>query len=249
MTWFKVDDGFYSHPKVLSIPRTIRAEALGTWALCGTWSCDKLTDGRIPIHMVEELGGTIEGAEALAAVRLWKRDKTAYTFVNWSEWQYTREQVETNREHERKRKAAARAAKGGDRHDPAATSGDVPAGQVPDTSRTNAVSELPVPSRPGPYPPDSSSMRPSSSKTEDEAVDNSDGLDACATRYGFDGDRVRTELAKVLRGIPEDDDVIRVATAILGRAAKWPDEPTAFLVGAMRKHPHEAAQLAYGGAA
>lgn len=246
MTWLKVDDGFYSHPKVLTIPRALRAEALGTWILCATWSADKLTDGHIPIHMVEELGGTLAGAGALADVRLWRRLKTEFVFVNWEEWQYTREQVEGNRERERKRKAAQRAGKP---HDDAEVSGNVPVGQPRDTAGTNGVSGLPVQSSPVPRLSTHLSESSPVPETGTEPVDNSDGLEACATRYGFDGIRVRKELAKVLGSIPEDDDVIRVATTILGRATQWPDKPTAYLVGSMRKNPMEAEQIAYGGAA
>ena len=72
MSWFKVDDGFYSHPKVLAIPRPMRPVAIGTWLLTGTWSATQLTDGRVPAHMLDELGASPEGAEMLVAVRLWR---------------------------------------------------------------------------------------------------------------------------------------------------------------------------------
>ena len=35
MVWFKVDDGFYSSSKVLSIPRTSRLAAVGLWLRVG----------------------------------------------------------------------------------------------------------------------------------------------------------------------------------------------------------------------
>lgn len=110
MAWFKVDDGFYSHPKVLSIPREARALALGTWIVAGTWSADKLTDGKIPAHMVVELGGSVEGAESLVKVRLWSKTRTGYLFVNWRQFQPTRAEVDARRQGERDRKAAYRAA-------------------------------------------------------------------------------------------------------------------------------------------
>lgn len=109
MSWFQVDDGFFSHPKVLSIPRSIRAEALGTWTLLGTWSASKLTDGKIPAYMIEEIGGTVAGADALVDARLWSRRKGVYSFTKWDKYQLTREQVEHRREAERSRKAEWRA--------------------------------------------------------------------------------------------------------------------------------------------
>lgn len=245
MTWFKVDDGFYSHAKVLSIPRSLRTEALGTWVLCGTWAADKLTDGHVPIHMVEELGGTIAGAEALTEVRLWRRIRTEFVFVNWDEWQYTREEVEGNRKRERERKAEARRKA----HDSGGVSGNVPVGQTADTARTNPVSGLPVPSRPVQgLSTQVDDVRPVP-RTGDEPVDNSDGLEARARLFRFDPVRVRQVLARTMREIPEDDSVMAVGVGILGRAKSVPRDATAYIIGAIRQNPQEAEQLAYGGAA
>lgn len=242
MTWLKVDDGFYSHAKVLSIPRAQRAEALGTWVLCGTWCADKLTDGRVPAHMVEELGGSIEGAEALVVVRLWRRVRDSFVFVNWTEWQYSREQIETNRESERKRKAAARAKA----HEHGAVSGHVPVGQGADTGRTKPVSDIPVQSSPVPNPSTQvNDVRP----VLETGAENADGLDVRSTRFGFDGVRVRRELAKILGSIPDDDTVMHVSTTVLTKAPEWPDDPTAYLIGSIRQSEFEVQQLAYGGAA
>ena len=38
MVWFKVDDGFYSSQKVLSMPRSCRLAAVGLWTMAGNWS-------------------------------------------------------------------------------------------------------------------------------------------------------------------------------------------------------------------
>ena len=37
MAWFKVDDGFHSSRKVLSIPRRSRLAAIGAWTIAGAW--------------------------------------------------------------------------------------------------------------------------------------------------------------------------------------------------------------------
>ncbi|STD70923.1 Uncharacterised protein [Corynebacterium ulcerans] len=34
MTWFKVDDGFYDHPKFLDVPNA----AVGLWVKAGAWA-------------------------------------------------------------------------------------------------------------------------------------------------------------------------------------------------------------------
>lgn len=69
---FKVDDGFYDHPKVRSIPRGApRKGAVTLWTLAGSW-CDRyLTDGLVPSHQIGELGATRREAEWLVAAQLW----------------------------------------------------------------------------------------------------------------------------------------------------------------------------------
>ena len=109
MSWFKVDDGFYGSDKVMLLPRGVRAEAIGTWTLCGTWSADKERDGLVPTHVVEEVGGTFPGAEALVEVKLWKRVRNGYRFINWEKYQPTRAENEARREKDASRQAEYRA--------------------------------------------------------------------------------------------------------------------------------------------
>lgn len=72
MTWFRVDDGFQSHPKVLAIPRgAARLRAIGLWTSVGTWCAKQLTDGRFAPHMIDEMGGNRADARALLQVGLW----------------------------------------------------------------------------------------------------------------------------------------------------------------------------------
>lgn len=138
MTWFRVDDGFYSHDKTIRIPRRLRAEAAGTWLLCGTWSADKERDGFVPEHIVDEVGGTLEGAAALVEAGLWRRRRGGFVFVNWAEFQPTREQLLERRQSETKRKAEYRARKA---RELGAASANVPTGHARDDN---------TPSRPVP---------------------------------------------------------------------------------------------------
>lgn len=113
MVWFYIDDGFYSHTKVVSIPRSIRPEAIGCWTLAGTWAAGKLTDGKVPTHMLEELGCSEAAIEALVTAKLWRRNRHGIVFHNWTEWQKSRAEILGKRETERIRKATERAAKAG----------------------------------------------------------------------------------------------------------------------------------------
>lgn len=110
--WFKVDDTFHSHPKVLSIPRgAARLRAVGLWTALGAWCASQLTDGRFARQMVDEMGGTRADAQRLVAAGLWEETPDGYLFHDWSDWQPTRAAVEADREAARQRMARNRAKK------------------------------------------------------------------------------------------------------------------------------------------
>lgn len=79
MPWFRVDDGFHSHPKVLATSLAAR----GLWVTAGSWSSDHLTDGVVPDHVLASLGGTPELADELVASGLWRRRRNGYHFHEW----------------------------------------------------------------------------------------------------------------------------------------------------------------------
>lgn len=109
MTWFRVDDSFPSHPKVLAIPRgATRMRAVGLWTALGAWCAQQLTDGRFGRHMVAEQGGTPADARQLVEVGLWEVTSDGYAFHDWADWQPTRAQVEADREAARARMRTAR---------------------------------------------------------------------------------------------------------------------------------------------
>lgn len=83
MSWFKVDDGFASSPKVLSIRRRDRLAAIGLWVIAGSWSIGQRTNGEIPAYMVPELGGTDRLAHALVKADLWVSIDDGWRFFEW----------------------------------------------------------------------------------------------------------------------------------------------------------------------
>lgn len=105
MAWFKVDDGFYTSKKVLSIPRQQRLAAVGLWVMAGNWSARELTDGVVPAYVLAEIGATPRLRQALVTARLWLDHGSAgIEFHGWAEYQPTRAKVEDDRERERIRK-------------------------------------------------------------------------------------------------------------------------------------------------
>lgn len=99
MAWFKVDDGFYTSIKFLSIPREYQTEAAGLWLLAGTWSADKLTDGFVPYAVMDMWHFKNETVAQLIAVGLWRHDeeRSGIEFHDWCDYQPTREALTESR--------------------------------------------------------------------------------------------------------------------------------------------------------
>ena len=106
MPWFKVDDTFPHHAKVLAAGNA----AVGLWTRAGAWSMQQLTDGFVPQHVARTLGTPGE-AKRLVDVGLWLRVEGGYEFHQWDQRQPSREKVEAERHAatERQRHARERA--------------------------------------------------------------------------------------------------------------------------------------------
>lgn len=117
---FNVPLGFYDGPEVKSIPRRIRAAAVGVWTLCGTFSANKLQDGYVGPETLRELCCTAAIRAALKATKgpdgqpdpLWidARDG-GIQFTKWVKYQRSRAEVKAYREADAERKRNER--KGG----------------------------------------------------------------------------------------------------------------------------------------
>jgi hypothetical protein len=117
MPWFKIDDGFHGHPKVMNLSPA----DVGVWTLTGTWCANYLTDGKITLPAVRRLGGTEENCQALVAAGLWiDEGGGTYQFKDWTDYQPTKVEVEAEREAARERMRALRAKRKGTtpEHDP-----------------------------------------------------------------------------------------------------------------------------------
>lgn len=154
MTWFFVDDHLHEHAKA----RRAGLEAMGLWALAGSYCADNLTDGFVPVHVPARWSVRWRKlAQQLVAAGLWTvaevGGEQGWLFHDWPEWQKTRQQVLTERAAAAERQRRARESRGKSR----VTSRD--------TSRvTNGVSHtapsLPFPNPEEPTPPTTSSLGP-----------------------------------------------------------------------------------------
>jgi len=102
VTWFKIDDSFYDHPKVFDAPDC----AVALWTRAGTWSARNLTEGFVPAGMPARLCGDPDTAvRELVRRGLWIKASGGYRFHDWHRYEPSKDAVEDLRA---KRAAAGR---------------------------------------------------------------------------------------------------------------------------------------------
>jgi len=94
MTWFKVDDGFWSHPKTLALT----PHAIALWVRAGSYCGKHLTDGYVAAAILPMLQGDHDAAQELIDAGLWTPAKNGYAFHDWEQYQDTRDAVEKRRQ-------------------------------------------------------------------------------------------------------------------------------------------------------
>lgn len=94
MSWFAVDDRFWSHRKVMRLRRSEHyADAIALWALAGSWCTGDETSkhtGHVPLDVLAGLGvrDWEFAVQALVGVRLWEEtdDPEVVAFHDWDFW-------------------------------------------------------------------------------------------------------------------------------------------------------------------
>ena len=94
MPWFRVDDGFYDHPRIEQLPNA----SIGLWVKAGSWCAKHLTNGVIPASVVRRMKGTPSQVGGLIRCGLWVETSTesgakAYAFRDWVDYQIERREV------------------------------------------------------------------------------------------------------------------------------------------------------------
>ena len=120
MPWFKVDDGFHGHPKVVELSLA----AVGIWTLAGSWCAKYLTDGVITLRAIERMEGDEALALELVARGLWLEVAGGYEFKDWAEYQPLKVAIEAERLAARERMIVVRAQKKGVRANTSRTDGE-----------------------------------------------------------------------------------------------------------------------------
>lgn len=108
MPWFRLDDSFHSHPKVIAAGN----EAVGLYVRCGTHAAEHLTDGFVGKETVALYGDDALAAK-LTGVRLWHRARGGWTIHDYLDYNPSREQVERERKATAERQRRYRSATSG----------------------------------------------------------------------------------------------------------------------------------------
>jgi hypothetical protein len=103
MPWVRLDDSFYSHPKVVSAG----AEAVGLYVMALTYASHHLTDGHVPAAWVREKVGakTRKLTAALVEHSLWSENGTGWVIHDYLEYNPSRESIEDKRRKDAARKS------------------------------------------------------------------------------------------------------------------------------------------------
>lgn len=117
MVWFKIDDGFWSHPKVLELSDS----AVALWTRAGAYCAGQLTDGEVKRSTLRMIGAEHDAVVELVLAGLWDESPTGWVFHDWAEYQPTREEVLKERaaaaERKRRSRESRRTSQGESRRD------------------------------------------------------------------------------------------------------------------------------------
>lgn len=220
MSWAKVDDGWWCHPKVMGLSPAAR----GLWVSGLSWSCAQRRDV-VPSTFPPMIGcGTDEAAE-LVGVGLWDVVDGGWRIHDWSDYQ---ELTTAEKRAEAGRaggKASGRSRRQQSKAEANAKQTDVASPLL--TKQDDEAGTRPVPTRPDP----SSSPAPPHDE-EEEAVDAQVAALAAALPSDVDIDelgaaRLRRALADItVRGWPPD----QAAQALVARSFDTADSVTAALI-------------------
>lgn len=146
MTWFKVDDAFHCHPKILEVGN----EGAGFYVRCGSYCAQHLTNGFVPAG-IALLYGSHKLVKALVVARLWRPVDGGWQIHDYLHYNPSRAQVEAEREAAAQRQKKARERRAEER----STTNGHAVSHSDSHAVTHAVSHGPVTQpRPDPTRPD-----------------------------------------------------------------------------------------------
>ena len=150
MPWFRLDDSFHSHPKVIAAGN----EAIGLYVRCGTHAAEHLTDGFVSKNVALSYGSDAL-AGTLVRAGLWHRARGGWTIHDYLDYNPSREAVEKERKASADRQRRRREAMASRRDIAVTTTVSTPAPTRTSYGSTNGRAGPPSgrAARPKPKPP------------------------------------------------------------------------------------------------
>lgn len=242
--WFKVDDKFWCHPKVIGLS----SDALALWLKAGCWSAQQLTDGFIPANAIASLG-SVEAAHELVSAGLWEEiGDDGFGFHDWEKFQPTREQAESHRAQvaQKRSEAGRKGAKarwGDGKNSKTMANGN---GKCHDTEWQT---DGPVPSRPVPTRDSYGYVDPSSPVSTRGREDRTDQFQSTFDSHRIDPDRVRSMWAERFGEDITDREIVVLFQQLQTKAKAPILDGTAYIVSVLKQQPGECQNLLMRGAA
>lgn len=156
MSWAKLDDGMWSHPKFLDLSNG----AIGVWAKALSWSAQQLRDGAIPRALKAMMRATDAEVAELVNAELWDETEDGWQIHDYLAFNPSRESVLAERDKGKERAKASHARRRKEKSD---SSGE-DSHSSPDLREIFAVSSG-DPSRPVPTRPENSNQKPCERET------------------------------------------------------------------------------------
>jgi len=237
--WFKIDDQFWSHPKVVDCS----PEALALWVRAGSYAAQHLTDGRITAGVLPMLGASPAVADELVEVGLWRRlDSRVWEFHDWFDYQPAAEAVA-----ERRAKRAAAGRKGAQARWGDASAGTGDAGAMASAIANGWQDDAPSPSPSPDYSKTSQSQsRSNRARAATDAIEVPQMTQRIAAQKGIES--LPTVVEAIHRHTSAQVDAagaLQVALWLLDKAKRWPDNPQRYVVTCIERTPAEIEKHIY----
>jgi len=113
MTWFKIDDDFFFHPKVIAASNS----AIGLFVRCGSWASNHLTDGFIPDKVIEMFGTDADITRLIDVGLLEETDGDGYLMPAFLDYNPSADEVKATRAASAERQRQSRGRRSDDPED------------------------------------------------------------------------------------------------------------------------------------
>jgi len=113
MTWFKIDDDFFFHPKVIAAGNS----AIGLFVRCGSWASNHLTDGFIPHKVIEMFGSEPDITRLVDVGLLEETDGDGYLMPAFLDYNPSADEVKATRAASAERQRQSRGRRSDDPED------------------------------------------------------------------------------------------------------------------------------------